>query len=82
MVARVGLPALGWLGFVLVRTARRRRLTAARAKRRNLARGAAPESARVHLVLGRREERLEPPMITPEAEVPKVEHEGQWHTLH
>jgi hypothetical protein len=33
-------------------------------------------------VLSRREEPVETPMITPEAEIPKVEHEGEWHTLH
>jgi hypothetical protein len=36
---------------------------------------------RVHIVFSRRDERIEPPIL-PEAEIPKVEHEGEWHTLH
>ena len=79
----VGLPSLGLLGFVLVRAARRRRLAALRAKgQKRLRAKAALDAPRVHIVLSRREERVEPPMHAPEPEVPKVEHEGQWHTLH
>jgi hypothetical protein len=83
ILAGVGLPALGMLGFVLVRAASRRRVAALRNKASKTSRAkAALEGPRVHIVLSRREERVEPPLITPEAEVPKVEHEGQWHTLH
>jgi hypothetical protein len=83
IMGAVGLPAFGLLGFVLVRTARRRRMAALRAKARKPARAkGALEAPRVHIVLSRREERVEPPLHAPEAEVPKVEHEGQWHTLH
>jgi hypothetical protein len=39
------------------------------------------DRGRVHIVFSRREERVEP-AIVPEAEIPKVEHEGEWHTLH
>jgi hypothetical protein len=48
-----------------------------------------PNSPRVHIVLARNESTEEaapsmPPPLTrlPEVEVPKVEHDGQWHTLH
>jgi hypothetical protein len=83
VLAGVGLPAVGLLGYALARAARRRRMAALRAKAQKRARGkASVEAPRVHIVLGRREERVEPPLLAPEAEVPKVEHEGQWHTLH
>ena len=79
----VGVPALGLLGVVLVRTARRRRVAAQRTKGSKRSRGKALlDAPRVHIVLSRREERPEPAMLPPEAEVPKVEHEGEWHTLH
>jgi hypothetical protein len=79
----VGLPVLGLIGFAIVRTTRRRRMAALRMKaQKRLRAKASPEAPRVHIVLGRREERVEPPLLAPEAEVPKVEHEGQWHTLH
>jgi hypothetical protein len=79
----VGVPALALLSFVLVRAARRRRAAALRAKGQKRARGKPSlEGPRVHIVLSRREERVETPMLAPEAEIPKVEHEGQWHTLH
>jgi hypothetical protein len=39
------------------------------------------DRTRVHIVFSRRDDRVEPPML-PEAEIPKVEHEGEWHTLH
>ena len=46
-------------------------------------------SPRVHIVLARSSSdeappSVPPPMMTrlPEVEVPKVEHDGQWHTLH
>jgi hypothetical protein len=79
----VGLPAIALLGFALARAARRRRAAALRSKARKPSRAkAALDAPRVHIVLSRREERVEPPLMTPEAEIPKVEHEGQWHTLH
>jgi hypothetical protein len=37
---------------------------------------------RVHIVLSRGTPHGLPPMPPPESEVPKVQHEGQWHTLH
>jgi hypothetical protein len=79
----VGLPGLGLLVFALVRAARRRRMAAQRTKtRKSLRAKVALDAPRVHIVLSRREERVEPQMLAPEPEVPKVEHEGQWHTLH
>lgn len=41
-----------------------------------------PAPGRVHIVLARSPQQALPPMPPPEAEVPKVQHEGQWHTLH
>lgn len=37
---------------------------------------------RVHIVLARGPQQGLPPMPPPENDVPKVQHEGQWHTLH
>jgi hypothetical protein len=83
ILAAVGVPALALLTVVLVRVTRRRRIAALRAKGQKRLRGkAAADAPRVHIVLSRREERVEPAMIAPEQEVPKVEHEGEWHTLH
>jgi hypothetical protein len=67
---------------VVARVLRRRRLRLA-ARRAPDARRPAVSSdrARVHIVFSRRDERIEPPVV-PEAEIPKVEHEGEWHTLH
>jgi hypothetical protein len=80
----VGAPAALLIGVTVVRAIRRRRrLAALEAKGGKPARGkASPESPRVHIVLSRREERAEPVIVPTEAEVPKVEHEGEWHTLH
>lgn len=79
----VGLPAFVLLSVALVRATRRRRIAALRSKGQKRLRGkAALEGPRVHIVLSRREERVEPAMLAPEAEIPKVEHEGEWHTLH
>ncbi len=79
----VGAPALALLTVALVRAARRRRLAALRVKGQKRLRGKASlDAPRVHIVLSRREERVDPAMLAPEPEVPKVEHEGEWHTLH
>jgi hypothetical protein len=49
--------------------------------RQRIARSQQPE--RVHIVLARApQESTLPPTPPPEAEVPRVQHEGQWHTLH
>jgi hypothetical protein len=57
--------------------------------RRRLAMRADTGSARVHIVLARTSNdeapaSVPPPALQrmPEVEVPKVEHDGQWHTLH
>jgi hypothetical protein len=82
ILAGVGAPALALITVALVRAARRRR-AAQRLKGQKHQRGKASlDAPRVHIVLSRREERVEPAMLAPEAEVPKVEHEGEWHTLH
>ena len=80
----VGLPAVALLGYAIARATRRRRLNALnKPKTRKQGRGrAALDAPRVHIVLSRREERIDPALLAPEAEVPKVEHEGEWHTLH
>jgi hypothetical protein len=82
IVVGVGVPALGLLGYGLIRATRRRRSMAIRTKGRKERRRGAIDTQRVHIVLSRREDRAEPPVLAPEAEVPKVEHEGEWHTLH
>jgi hypothetical protein len=83
ILAGVGGPTIALLGVALVRANRRRRAAALRVKAQKRPRGKASlDAPRVHIVLSRREERVEPPLIAPEAEVPKVEHEGEWHTLH
>ena len=78
----VGLAAALLSGGAAVRALRRRK---ARAEERRLQGAGGPavssDRARVHIVFSRRDERIEPPMV-PEAEIPKVEHEGEWHTLH
>jgi hypothetical protein len=82
ILAGVGIPALALLGFALVRATRHRRAALAKTKGRKALRGqGGSEAPRVHIVLSRREDRVEPPII-PEPEIPKVEHEGEWHTLH
>jgi len=79
-----GVPALLLLGWAALRAIRRRRRRLGAAKklaRKSSRSGASAEGARVHIVLSRRDERIDPPVIA-ESEIPKVEHEGQWHTLH
>jgi hypothetical protein len=80
----IGLPATlaaAWVGLRALRR-RRRRVAAGQLDERRADRaGAPPDKGRVHIVLSRRDDRLEPPVIA-EAEIPKVEHEGEWHTLH
>ena len=79
----VGVPATGLLAFAAVRALRRRRarrtLEQLKDKKAKATRG--PDGQRVHIVFSGRDDRVEPPVI-PEAEIPKVEHEGEWHTLH
>jgi hypothetical protein len=86
------VPALSMLGIVAVGigvaqwVARsRRRNRAAIVVRRNVASSPPPASARnkgrVHIVIRRQDERVDPAMLA-EPEIPKVEHDGQWHTLH
>ncbi len=78
----IGVPALALLGWSIVRSVRRRRRGLDREVEGPAKRAAASaDRERVHIVLSRRDERLEPPVIA-EAEVPRVEHEGEWHTLH
>jgi len=80
----VGVPALLLVAWGVFRAIRRRRVRL-RAPSQSIEKasrsGASSEAARVHIVLSRRDERMDPPVIA-ESEIPKVEHEGQWHTLH
>jgi hypothetical protein len=93
----LGLFAMGWRKRrrkAAVTLARWEREEAAEDEaRRNLALRAdpAPPPPRVHIVLARSQQQTEdaPPSIPPaamhrlpEIEVPKVEHDGTWHTLH
>jgi hypothetical protein len=78
----IGAPALCFVGWSILRAVRRRRLGARHVEGKKAQRpGTASERARVHIVLSRRDDRLEAPVIA-EPEIPKVEHEGEWHTLH
>ena len=82
--AAIGFPAFFLMSWGIVRALRRHRrrggpVQPAGKKAQRAA--AASERARVHIILSRRDERLDPPMIA-ESEIPKVEHEGEWHTLH
>ncbi|MET0595019.1 MAG: hypothetical protein ABW133_20135 [Polyangiaceae bacterium] len=83
----VGVPAVALLTYALLR-ARRRRAAAVKVKGRKSRVKAGGEPQRVHIVLSRREGReeravpIDPSMISSDADVPKVEHEGEWHTLH
>jgi hypothetical protein len=82
ILAAVGIPALALLVFGFVRVTRQRRAISAKTKGRKALRGkGGSDTPRVHIVLSRREDRVEPPIL-PEPEIPKVEHEGEWHTLH
>jgi hypothetical protein len=79
----VGLPLLFIGAAYLARSLRRRRARAQAAKlvtEDKERRASVLDRARVHIVLHHREERPDPPIV--DAEVPKVEHEGGWHTLH
>jgi hypothetical protein len=73
-------PVAFLVGVFAVRSMRRRR-----ARRETTARLAvlapAAQPVRVHIVMTRRDDSA-PPQIIPEVEVPRVEHEGEWHTLH
>jgi hypothetical protein len=79
----VGFPAACLVAYVAIRALRRRRALAGpkRALKKEAHPRAPAERARVHIVFSRRDERVEPPAL-PESEIPKVEHEGEWHTLH
>jgi hypothetical protein len=79
----IGLPGLFVVAWSIVRAVRRhrRRQLSPDAPKKAQRRAAAADRARVHIVLSRRDERVEPPVIA-ESEIPKVEHEGEWHTLH
>jgi hypothetical protein len=69
------------IGIVAVRSIKRRKTRHQATSMRAESGTPAWDQKRVHIVVTRREERAEPPMV-PKAEVPRVEHEGGWHTLH
>jgi len=83
--AAIGVPAVLLMGVAVSRAVRRRRrrhfaglLEPKKVERTS---SAVEDVGRVHIVLNRRDERVDPPVIA-EPEIPKVEHEGEWHTLH
>jgi hypothetical protein len=80
----MGVPAVLFVGWGALRMLRRQRSRAARAKVAGQA-GAgvstSTDAQPVHIVLSRRDDRFEPPVLA-EAEIPRIEHEGEWHTLH
>lgn len=89
IVAVVAVAATAF-GVSSWRSAKRRRATPAADERdegeveatvRPRAARLATREGRIRIALSRREDRLPPPHI-PDAEVPKVEHGGRWHTLH
>jgi hypothetical protein len=78
----LGLFMLGWR-----KRRQRARVTLERwgreEAREDALRAAQPPAPRVHIVLARgAQPSLSMPPPAPEAEVPKVQHDGQWHTLH
>jgi hypothetical protein len=79
----IGIPGIAFMAWSLVRSVRRRRMAGESrlSAKKTVQRGADIDRGRVHIVLSRRDDRPEPPVIS-EAEVPRVEHEGEWHTLH
>jgi len=81
LYAFAGLAGALLIGGALVRLLRRRRLRLGRRGANDGRPAVSSDRARVHIVFSRRDERVDPPIV-PEAEIPKVEHEGEWHTLH
>jgi hypothetical protein len=91
ILAGIGVPGAIAIGLAAMRRYRKRSnrpLPKPRIKARTAAGEAAVEAAgadadrtRLHIVLSRRDERVEP-VILADSEIPKVEHEGEWHTLH
>jgi hypothetical protein len=79
----VGFPVACLVAYAVVRAVRRRRASTSskRPTKKEPRVGTPGDRPRVHIVFSRRDERVEPPML-PESEIPKVEHEGEWHTLH
>jgi hypothetical protein len=81
LYAFVGLAITLLSAGAIARFVRRRRSRAASAATQAGNPAVSSDRTRVHIVFSRRDERTEPPIV-PEAEIPKVEHEGEWHTLH
>ncbi len=84
----LAVPVLAFLVMFGVRSILRRRLrkrgaaASTAAQRRRGAAALASGRARVHIVLSRRDDGPTPPPPDVQSDVPKVEHEGEWHTLH
>ncbi len=89
----VWIAAIGLIGWGYRRRKKRDHAVLARwekeeaaedALRARLARATAPDNGRVHIVLSRAPPPPVPdiPARIPEAEIPKIEHDGSWHTLH
>lgn len=79
-----GIPVMGvaiFIGVRYLRNRKNRRPGAASPGREHRHAKAAGERRRVHIVLGRRGEA--PDMANfGKGDIPKIEHEGEWHTLH
>jgi hypothetical protein len=75
------VPTAVLVGIVALRSIKRRKVRREADKKTAESAAAASERQRVHIVFSRREESAEPPIVV-EPEVPRVEHEGEWHTLH
>jgi hypothetical protein len=80
-----GVPAALAASWLLIRAlvrARRARGVTRKADAAARRRAGQQEGRRVHIVFSRRDDRKEPLRAVPEAEIPRVEHDGEWHTLH
>jgi ribosomal protein L21E len=77
----MGLFVAGWRRRKLRTKATLRRWEEEESREQALSRASSHEGQRVHIVLARSMPQ-QMPMPPPETEVPKVQHEGQWHTLH
>jgi len=81
LYAFVGLAVTLLSAGAIARLLRRRRARTASQTSDTGRPAVSSDRTRVHIVFSRRDEHIEPPIV-PEAEIPKVEHEGEWHTLH
>jgi hypothetical protein len=79
-----GVPVLGAVVVIAIRSLRRRKnrpLEAMTGPRQQRLPKASSERRRVHIVLSRRGEAPDLASIV-QSDIPKIEHDGEWHTLH